>query len=359
MLNKTNTLLIILITLLLAAAVLRQDLHKTAEVMLVLEEALDEPGTSDDSGSADEVPVTEPPFNHADRFIYIRRDPPVFFDSDQSRLMIEALSEPPESNANYLFNEHTVVIPDADWKRRRVPVKDHAFVREIILDGPTLTLVCERSCFQEIIVDESGAYMQLIDPKEIYETIIVIDAGHGGDDYGAIVDHVNEKDLNLDMVLQLVDLFESENILLLPTRIDDRFVTLEDRYALANALGDYFISVHNNVDERSRNTRGTKTYFHTHEGDTPITSRELAETVQAALVNRLGTRDRDIEYAQKYRLLINTVIPSVIAEIMFMTNAEELSRLSEPDCRQAAAQGLYDAILALPAVRDISNTNTR
>lgn len=277
----------------------------------------------------------------------------LFYDPLRARLVFKPRMDIGTITASYFFDEYNIIFTEAAWRYRRIPVND-AYVREIILEGQTLTLVCEGEYFAEYGEAENTAYIQLSDPKAQYETVVIIDAGHGGDDEGAIINGIREKNINLDIVLRLLDMFDNERVLLLPTRTDDTRIFLEDRYALANRMGDYFISVHINVDERSSRSNGTQTFYGTHEKDTPITSHELAQVVQNALVERLESRDRGVEESNEYRLLINTVLPAVITEVLFFSNADEFERLMDPACRQEIANALCDAINQLPPARTLS-----
>ena len=98
---------------------------------------------------------------------------------------------------------------------------------------------------------ENGAlYTDFIDPHDIYDKVIVIDAGHGSRMSGATKNGIQEKDINLDIVLQLKALFDAYdgNIGVYYTRTDDSNPTLQQRAELANKAGaDLFISVHNNL----------------------------------------------------------------------------------------------------------------
>ncbi|MDR1663972.1 MAG: N-acetylmuramoyl-L-alanine amidase [Clostridiales bacterium] len=260
-----------------------------------------------------------------------------------------------EIKTNYFYDEHTVHFANsANWRMRRVFLRE-PLLREALLLGDHMVIRCEKGCFAEYIEDGENSYIQLTEPKELYETVVVIDPGHGKEDYGAVVNRtVFEKDIDLDIVLRLLEAFENEKILLLPTRTEEKYVSLEYRFRLANKVGDYFISVHNNVDERSQNTGGTITYHHNHETDAPITSRELAEIAQSAVAGRLQTRDRGAVNSDVYRILLNSKIPTALVEVMFMSNPGELARLEDPACRQEIALALLDAINALPPARNLT-----
>lgn len=303
-----------------------------------------------DADDIDYMPDTAlPPQTSEAPLIPIHWSAGLFYDPARARLYIDG-GLTLDISRNYFYDEYGITFENLTWEAATLLVNDE-YVCDIGLDGSQLTLRCLRPCLVEYSQDENGTYLQLIDPKEAYASVVIIDPGHGGIDEGAIINRIRESHINLDIVQRVLALFESDSVLLLPTRTDDTDISKDDRYALANRIGDYLISVHNNVDEKRPATHGTKTYFHTHESDTPITSEELAERVQAALVERLDTRDRGTEQANGYRLLINTVIPAIITEVMFLTNEEEFDRLQDTNCRQDIALALCDAIYALPPAR--------
>jgi N-acetylmuramoyl-L-alanine amidase len=211
---------------------------------------------------------------------------------------------------------------------------------------------------------------------------IVIDAGHGGHDPGAHGNGIAEAELTLDVALRLQKLIEKEDgIEVVMTRDSDVFIPLEERTAIANREGaDLFLSIHANA---SRNVlaRGIETYFlnfamnpeaeavAARENATSAQSmhslpdivraialnnkinesRDLAETVQKSMAKRLSARNRslrDLGVKQApFVVLIGAVMPSVLAEISFVTNKQDGALLKTGAYRQQIAQALLDAIL--------------
>jgi N-acetylmuramoyl-L-alanine amidase len=209
---------------------------------------------------------------------------------------------------------------------------------------------------------------------------VVIDPGHGGHDTGSIGrGGLLEKDLVLDVALRLGKLIEEElGAEVVYTRSDDTFVALEDRTALANEKkADLFLSVHANSGNRS--AAGPETYYLNftaspadldvaarenassektiHELQSLIEkialkekvdeSREFAADVQSALHVALGKtrslKDRGVRKAP-FVVLIGAQMPSVLAEIAFLSNPREERLLRRADYRQKVAQGLYKGV---------------
>jgi N-acetylmuramoyl-L-alanine amidase len=211
---------------------------------------------------------------------------------------------------------------------------------------------------------------------------IVIDAGHGGHDPGAQGNGVSEAELTLDLALRLRKLLEKQpGVEVVTTRDTDVFVPLQERTAIANRENaDLFLSIHANAS-RNPEVRGIETYFlnfatnreaeavaareNAGSGQTMHNlpdivkaialnnkineSRDLAETVQKSMVRRLGTRSKpthDLGVKQApFVVLIGASMPSVLAEISFVTNRQDGVQLKTGAYRQQIAQALFDAIL--------------
>jgi N-acetylmuramoyl-L-alanine amidase len=211
---------------------------------------------------------------------------------------------------------------------------------------------------------------------------IVVDAGHGGHDTGTIgPSGLLEKDLTLDVALRLGRLLENRlGAEVVYTRDDDTFIPLETRTAIANQNeADLFISIHANSSSDT-NARGIETYYlnftssadalevaarenavsekSIHElqdlvkkialKDKIEESREFASDVQKSLFTGVsqkspGMRDRGVKKAP-FIVLIGANMPSVLAEISFLSNPGDERKLQTPDHRQKIAESLYRGI---------------
>jgi N-acetylmuramoyl-L-alanine amidase len=211
---------------------------------------------------------------------------------------------------------------------------------------------------------------------------IVIDPGHGGHDAGTIGPNgLTEKDLVLDVSLRLGKLLESRlGAEVDYTRDDDTFIPLETRTEIANQdQADLFVSVHANSSHDS-DARGVETYylnFTTSRDALDVAarenavsdqsiyelqdlvkkialkekieeSREFASDVQSALHSGLAAknpslRDRGVRRAP-FIVLIGANMPSILAEISFVSNPEDERKLKTPEYRQRVAESLYRGI---------------
>jgi len=211
---------------------------------------------------------------------------------------------------------------------------------------------------------------------------IVIDPGHGGHDTGTIgPDGLLEKELVVDVGRRLGKLLEARlGAEVIYTRKDDTFIPLETRTAIANQeQADLFVSIHAN-SSHDANARGVETYYlnftssadalevaarenavsekSVHElGDLVKKialkekieeSHEFASDVQEALHSGLATkspgiRNRGVKKAP-FIVLIGANMPSILAEISFVSNPVDEQRLRAPEYRQRIAESLYRGI---------------
>ncbi len=211
---------------------------------------------------------------------------------------------------------------------------------------------------------------------------IVIDAGHGGHDSGTLgVDGLEEKDVVLDVALRLGKILHDRlGAEIIYTRSDDTFIPLETRTAIANkAQADLFLSIHAN-SSNDASARGVETYYlnFTSSPDALETaarenavsdqsihqlsdlvkkialqekideSREFASDVEASLYGGLqkgnaGLKNRGVKKAP-FVVLIGANMPSILAEISFVTNPKDAGQLRQPEYRQRVAESLYKGV---------------
>jgi N-acetylmuramoyl-L-alanine amidase len=211
---------------------------------------------------------------------------------------------------------------------------------------------------------------------------IVIDAGHGGHDSGTVgPDGIEEKDVVLDVSLRLGRLLKQRlGADVVYTRDDDAFIPLETRTAIANkAQADLFISVHANSSPDAT-ARGVEVYylnFTTSPEALEVAAREnavsnqsiyqlsdlvkkitlkdkidesheFASDVESSLYSGLeegnaGLKDRGVKKAP-FVVLIGANMPSILAEISFLTNPDDARQLRDPAYRERIAESLYRGV---------------
>jgi len=214
--------------------------------------------------------------------------------------------------------------------------------------------------------------------------VVVLDAGHGGQDEGAIgKSGLREKDLVLDVTRRLARRLVLRGLHVVLTRRDDRFLSLEERTNVANdARADLFLSIHANAST-SRSPRGIETYFASLEssdaesravaerentalgatapapdaadplaailGDLIETehlqeSSEFAKLAEGGLARAAGERSRGVKQAP-FVVLMGVRMPSTLVEIGFLTHPDEEGQLRRDRQKDAIAEALAEAVV--------------
>jgi|GEM_PF-1802137 len=176
---------------------------------------------------------------------------------------------------------------------------------------------------------------------------IVIDAGHGGKDPGAVVGDRYEKHIALAVSTRLQKLLEAEGAEVIMTRTDnDTYPELSERAGLANTVkADLFISVHANA-AGSAAANGIET-FYGGSGDRRTQSQRAAKLVNDAMVNATGANDRhDKAETRGLHVLKHTKMPAILVECGFMTNPGELKKMFEDSYRDKLAEGIHKGVVS-------------
>jgi N-acetylmuramoyl-L-alanine amidase len=168
---------------------------------------------------------------------------------------------------------------------------------------------------------------------------VVLDAGHGGSDPGAQRGDIQEKEITLQIAARVKKLLETGGVKVVMTRGEDTAVTLEDRVVLTNNVQpDAFLSVHINSLETNSTIHGIETYYQTDQ------SRPLAQLIHAQLVGKLEAPDRNIRKARFY-VINHTPVPAVLAEVGFISNKEERTKLISTDYQNQVANALAQGVI--------------
>jgi N-acetylmuramoyl-L-alanine amidase len=193
--------------------------------------------------------------------------------------------------------------------------------------------------------------------------VVVLDPGHGGQDSGAIVNGIVEKDLTLDIAQRLDRLLQARGMATVMTRVGDSYSSLAERAALTNRVPDcILISIHFNEGNKKVSS-GIETYYADHQitSDTPIVSwlpflqrtaaqapnlesQALAGCVQDALVTRTQAVNRGTK-AEQFFVIARVHHPAVLVEGGFLTNKDETAKLANPDYRERVAAAISEGIV--------------
>jgi N-acetylmuramoyl-L-alanine amidase len=211
---------------------------------------------------------------------------------------------------------------------------------------------------------------------------VVIDAGHGGRDQGTVGPNgVLEKDVVLDVALRVAKLIQARmGAEVILTRSDDTYIPLQDRTAIANEhKADLFLSIHANSSP-AVSVAGTETFYLNFTNsataldvaarenagsdksvgelrdliqsitlnDKIAESQTFAQTIQSSIFaqaakSNVVAKNRGVKRAP-FVVLIGASMPSVLAEIGFLSNSKDESNLGKPEYREKIAEALYKGI---------------
>ncbi|TBL81869.1 N-acetylmuramoyl-L-alanine amidase [Paenibacillus thalictri] len=205
----------------------------------------------------------------------------------------------------------------------------------------------------------------LIFPFQAMAAKIVVDAGHGGKDPGAIgVNGLEEKAVNLDIAQKLRDILIGKGYDVFMTRNTDMYISLGDRVEMTNEQNpDLFVSIHAN-SYSNRNTQGAMVLYYDNElpqSNYPASeamekmspeSKKLAQAVLKSIVGTVDVVDKGLLPSAAYVIRMGQV-PSILVETAFLSNSSDAAMLADETTRSKFAAAIGAGIEAYhPIVRD-------
>lgn len=179
--------------------------------------------------------------------------------------------------------------------------------------------------------------------------VIMIDAGHGGTDPGAIGyldgNAVYEKDLTLSIAYKVKNILESSGYTTSMTRTGDTLPSLSERPAQANEEGcALFVSIH--INSASVTAYGTEVYY-SEENNTDkygVTSQEFAGNILEGMLKYMGSYDRGVKMAN-WAVIRRSNMPAILLEVGFISNEDELRKMCDDGYQNKVAQGIAEGIV--------------
>lgn len=194
----------------------------------------------------------------------------------------------------------------------------------------------------EYAADQPKAWVPGRTPEEF---VIVLDAGHGGEDLGAISPHGRpEKEANLYLVKELEKVLRQKGFQVVLTRDRDVAVPLYDRPKVAHAVkADAFVSIHHNAPPHNRDPRDFR--YHGVYAWNDL-GRELARTINERMAAGFGEtlKNNGITHAN-FAVTRNPEIPSCLVEVDFITTPEAEEACWDPERRRRVAESIAEGIL--------------
>lgn len=186
--------------------------------------------------------------------------------------------------------------------------------------------------------------------------VVIIDAGHGGEDGGASSkDGLKEKDLNLDVALTLGNMLEADGITVIQTRTEDKMLYTEYKKGslkmqdLKNRLdiskqheNSIFISIHMNKFSEEKYS-GLQVFYSQNSDESAVLASKIQSKVKEHLQN---DNDRETKKANSnIYLLDNIETPAILIECGFLSNPDECTKLSSEDYRKELAGVIYSSVV--------------
>lgn len=201
------------------------------------------------------------------------------------------------------------------------------------------------SCYS---VKESGGYyvISIQNPQDVYDKVLLLDAGHGGNDPGTSGNGLTEKTMNLTMALKVEKyLNANSDIKVYLTRDSDTRPANEDRAKTANQIADLMVSIHMNAGVATAS--GTETLYATHSNDNAsmLTSQQAAQIMQNYLTAALQLNNRGVKLRSDLLILNSTTVPAILVETCFLSNAGDALKISNSATQDLAAAAMGNAII--------------
>ena len=186
----------------------------------------------------------------------------------------------------------------------------------------------------------SSIYVKYADPKKMFYRVVVVDAGHGGSDSGAVGNGYYEKNMTLKIVQSIKSNFDKNSTYkVYYTRLSDWYPSLSYRYKMANEVSaDRFLSVHINSSDSS-SSKGTETLYKTY--------KSYAQTLQSSALTGMGyasnsSYNRGLKYRSDLAVLNGPKMTTSLVELGFISNKTEANRINSRT--STIGYNLYKAI---------------
>ena len=200
------------------------------------------------------------------------------------------------------------------------------------------------SCYT--IQEQNGQYVISIkNPQEVYDKVLLLDAGHGGSDPGASGNGIIEKNMNLTIMQKVANALSGTDIKVYVTRNSDVYPSNSSRAQTANAIADAMVSIHMNSGSTVAN--GTEVLYKNHANDTGsgLTSEKLAQLLQESIVAATGNTSRGTKLRTDLLILNSTTVPAVIVETVFISNPGDAVKISQEVYQNKVANAIASAII--------------
>ena len=187
----------------------------------------------------------------------------------------------------------------------------------------------------------------ILKEKEQYEYIVLINAAHGGDNKGNVVNELEEKMITLEVAEKLVKFSEVGEIGFFMIREEDTDISNESRAEVVKRIEpDLVIDLHVNADPDNERTLGTAMVYNNDFYRPQMTNAQVADFMERELVTCIQGKALGVfpDTANKYPLLSMIEQPAVSVEMGFLTNKQEANLLKKDNYQKLIAQGIFQGV---------------
>lgn len=253
---------------------------------------------------------------------------------------------------DYMEQLITIRIPNAgkDYFKEHPLLGKTYHIDDLYMENGVIDITLD-SVFEVVSsVEEGCLYIDFVKPQQVYDKVVAIDAGHGGTEPGAVKQGIMEKDINLAILKQLKKLLDEndKNIGVYYTRTEDVNPSFEERARLGSKIeANIFISIHSNstVDGQMSSYNGTEVMYDELKSEEGFSSKRLAQICLEETTETMGSKNNGVTFGNSIYIIRSSEVPVALIEVGFMTNQEELNKLTSERYQKKAAKGIYKAIL--------------
>lgn len=197
------------------------------------------------------------------------------------------------------------------------------------------------------VLENDKLYVEFGNPREIFQKIIVIDPGHGGEDLGNYGTGIYEKDITLSIAERLKQKLDETDIKVYYTRMEDSNPSAEDRIEIANSVNcDMFISIHVNKEIENENIYGIEAQYNSNFFIPVLGSIELADIIEREVVTSVVGKGLGLFPADENNFVIwKAQVPAVMIEVGYLSNAQEGALLQKDTYIEKIATGIFNGIM--------------
>lgn len=257
------------------------------------------------------------------------------------------------------FLENPIELKEEEWVDSVETQLNEEGDTEIVIQTTEVCVLIPQQQEQQLLIS-------IKKPKEVYDQVVVIDAGHGGSDSGCVGNGLKEKNLTLSLLKEVKKQFDASDfgnqIKVYYTRLQDQEEaitagsdsvkttgqSLVARYDFTNETeADLFLSIHINAVV-SKKPKGTEVYYSSKnntENEMGLTSKQFAKICLPKLVKAVGSTNRGVKDGPNLAVLKNADMPAILTEIAFVSNASDAKILASKSKQAKIGKALYEAVM--------------